>query len=229
MSTNCRFIWLYVYKLLCLLSHLHFLFDVLTVFIFPRSKTNSQWNCKTLYILFWQCDSRLLIHLHFLIFWICAYSALVKKQTNKKTKTQAKALQYDKRVQSSVERGMSPDNFSLLRVITIPLWAQKGISQWRDCGSISATWPTLFFCKRLHQQIWIYGLKDMFQTNPQPYRMQAIEQYPSLLLVSLQILSSWNKIHPYGGKLQILFTYLHILQSVKQEQELVKRCFLKKK
>lgn len=126
---------------------------------------------------------------------------------------------------------MSPDNFSLLRVlwiITIPLWAQKGISQRRDCGSISATWPTLFFCKRLHQQIWIYGLKDVFQTNPQPHRMQAIEPYPSLLLVSLQILSSWNKIHLYGGKLQILFTYLHILQSVKQEQKLVTRCFLKK-
>lgn len=69
----------------------------------------------------------------------------------------------------------------------------------------------------------------MFQINPQPYRMQAIEPYPSLLVVSLQILSSWNKIHPYGGKLQILFTYLHILQSVKQEQELVTRCFLKKK
>lgn len=90
LSTNCRFIWLYVYKLLCLLSHLHFLFDVLTVFIFPRSKTNSQWNCKTLYILFWQCDSRLLIPLHFLIFWICAHSALVKNKQTKKQRHRPK-------------------------------------------------------------------------------------------------------------------------------------------
>lgn len=59
--------------------------------------------------------------------------------------------------------------------------------------------------------------------------LSLIEPYPSLLVVSLQILSSWNKIHPYGGKLQIIFTYLHILQSVKQEQELVTRYFLKKK